>query len=107
MVRADYCGDGRAHTRDGTLVDVWDRLGIQKRETEPGMVFEAAWGPHGAVYVNRTRFAESLEELVAECPERLRGHTRLDAPGLDDQAVAARWGEALLFNESRVSVEPP
>ena len=107
MTRADYCGDGRPHTREGTMIELYDRIGIQKREAERGMVFEAAWGPHGAVYVNRTRYAQSLDELVAECPERLRGRTRLDAPGLDDQAVAARWREALLFNESRVSVEPP
>src|SRR5204863_5686447 len=52
MVRADYCGDGRSHTRDGTRIDIWDRLGIQRR-AEPAdapELFEAAWSPAGAVW---------------------------------------------------------
>src|SRR5262249_48787894 len=35
LLPADYCGDGRPHTRDGTKIEVYDRLGIQKREEEP------------------------------------------------------------------------
>ena len=27
LLRADYCGDGRPFTRDGTLVDIYDHLG--------------------------------------------------------------------------------
>src|SRR5688500_16349430 len=34
MVRADYCGDGRSHTKDGMWIDVYDTLGIQVREPE-------------------------------------------------------------------------
>ena len=37
MTPADYCGDGKAHTRDGTLIDIWDRLGVQKREPSLGL----------------------------------------------------------------------
>jgi hypothetical protein len=33
LVRADYCGDGRAWTRDGTLIDLWDEFGIQRPQT--------------------------------------------------------------------------
>ena len=29
MARADYCGDGTPHTRDGTLIDDYDTLSIQ------------------------------------------------------------------------------
>ena len=69
MVSADYCGDGRAHTREGTQIDVYDRLGIQKREPGEDMVFEAGWSPHGAVYLHKPRYGgEKLEELVAQCP---------------------------------------
>jgi hypothetical protein len=107
MVPADYCGDGKAHTRDGTKIDVWDHLGIQKREPEPDLLFEAAWSPRGAVYLQKPRYGETLESIVAACPDRLRGHTALDAPGLDEQAIAARWPEALLFTESRVLTEMP
>lgn len=107
LVGADYCGDGRPHTRDGTKIDVWDRLGIQKRETEPGMVFEAAWSPRGAVYLNKPRFAEPLAEISASCPDRLGGRTPLDAPGFDPPAVVARWPEALMFTESFTLTERP
>ncbi len=62
MIRADYCGDGRPHTRDGTLIDVYDRLGIQKRVEQPDMVFEAAWGPGGATYVARPRIGRRHRE---------------------------------------------
>ena len=31
MARADYCGDGVSHTRNGTLIDMYDGLGIQSR----------------------------------------------------------------------------
>lgn len=107
MTRADYCGDGRPHTRDGTRIDLWDRLGIQKREPEPGMVFEGAWSPRGAVYLAKARYGETLESLLAECPDRLRGHTALDAPGLGEAEAAARFPDALIFNESRVTTELP
>jgi hypothetical protein len=107
LTPADYCGTGRPHTRDGTKIGVWDHLGIQKREPEPGLVFEAAWSPRGAVYLKKPRFGETLESLVAECPDRLRGHTALDAPGLDEAAITARWPEALIFTESRVQTELP
>lgn len=73
MVRADYCGDGHGHTRDGTTIDVYDDAGIQEDEAEPGMSFEAAWGKDGAVCVHRTRVPEvfTLDQVRAACPERL------------------------------------
>jgi hypothetical protein len=46
MVRADYGGDGTGYTREGTRIDVSDRLSIQQPERDPGgLTFEAAWGP--------------------------------------------------------------
>jgi hypothetical protein len=106
MTRADYCGDGQPHTRDGTLIDVYDPAGIQKRLEQPDMVFEAAWGPHGAVYVSRPRIGGAIEKILALCPDRLQGRTSVDAPGLDSDAIQRRWPEALLFNDSRVVEEP-
>lgn len=107
MTGADYCGDGRSHTRDGTFIDLYDNLGIQKRDPSLGLSFEAAWSPRGAVYLQKPRYGEKLESLVASCPDRLRGRTPLDAQGLDAQAIAARWPEALIFTESRVLSELP
>jgi ADYC domain-containing protein len=107
MLSADYCGDGHPHTRDGTAIDVWDRQGLQVRESAPDMVLEAAWSPEGAVYVNKARYGETLESLVSACPDRLRGHTALDAPGLDEAAIRARFPQGILFNASRVTTELP
>ena len=48
-MRADYCGNGKPHTRDGTRIELWDREGIQVDTSEPGLTFEAAWNEDGAV----------------------------------------------------------
>lgn len=64
MVRADYCGDGRSFTRDGTPImisEIAADLGTQR---------EAGWGPRGAVCVDHARFSAftaSGEELLPEC----------------------------------------
>jgi hypothetical protein len=75
MVRADYCGDGVGHTRNGTQIDLFDTIGIQSDEFAPGMTFEAAWGPDGAVCVRHTRLKEMLDAavLAQQCPH-LAGH---------------------------------
>jgi hypothetical protein len=91
MVRADYCGDGRSFTRDGTTIDVYDRLGIQKAAPLQGMSFEAAWSAAGAVCVNRMRLHQPLEALLRACPAlvgRIGEACKPDAPA------------ALVFNSS-------
>ena len=69
MVRGDYCGNGSAHTRDGTLINMYDRVGIQVSEPTPDLTFEAAWGPDGAVCVNHTRWDEDfgMDDLRTAC----------------------------------------
>jgi len=96
MVRADYCGDGRATTREGMRIDVYDRFGIQKADALSDMTFEAGWTQDGAVCVNHPRVKENitLDRLAATCP-RLRG--RLGA--VCDESAAARRG-GLVFNRS-------
>ena len=42
MLRADYCGNGKPHTRDGTRIELWDRLDIQVDTHEQGLSFEGA-----------------------------------------------------------------
>lgn len=107
MTRADYCGDGRPHTRDGTFIEIYDRLGVLRREEHPGVVFEAAWGPDGAVFVNKPRYGEGPGALVAECPDRLRGRTSADHPAGGPGELTERFPGALLFNDSRIIAEPP
>jgi len=99
MVRADYCGDGRPHTRDGTLINIYDRIGVQKRDPFPELVFEAAWGPDGAVCVRKTRIDAhwTLDDLRATCPRRIAGRI---GPACS-QSAASSLPNALIFNDSR------
>jgi ADYC domain len=72
MLRADYCGDGNSYTINGTLIDVYDRLGVQQ-DTENWRP-EAEWGPNGATcmapaendrwYRNPTRVPSCYSALV-------------------------------------------
>ncbi|HLU65094.1 MAG TPA: ADYC domain-containing protein [Kofleriaceae bacterium] len=45
-LRADYCGDGASHTVDGTLINIYDALGLQVDTEE--WTFEAEWYSGGA-----------------------------------------------------------
>ncbi|MBL9021196.1 MAG: hypothetical protein JNL21_03305 [Myxococcales bacterium] len=106
MVRADYCGDGHSHTREGTRIDLWDEVGVQGRDAvsaEPE-VFEAAWSPDGAAYLAVPRWSDDVQEIIGHCPERLRGRTSKDVV-LPPDAVSARFPDALLFNARFVNDE--
>jgi hypothetical protein len=104
MVRADYCG-GRGTTRNGVLIDFYDRLSLQRRADTPderALPFEAAWDSDGALCVAHTRVPAhmTLKRLAKVCP-RLRGRL---GPAICNEAdvVSGRFGDALLFNRSRV-----
>ncbi len=96
MVRADYCGQGQPHTRDGTLIQVYDDLGVLPKQ--PAMTesftFEAGWTPRGAACIAHPRWRDlgKVETLRAQCP-------RLAALPFCDEA-AARAAGARLFNLS-------
>jgi ADYC domain-containing protein len=97
LLRADYCGDGRGWTRDGTLVDIWDDYGVQTLDGggDPAFLFEAGWNADGAVCAAHSRIPENitLEKLKAYCP-------RLETiPSCDENS--ARAARALIFNRSR------
>lgn len=99
MVRADYCGDGRTHTVDGTWIDVWDGLGIQVRDERAGHpeVFEAAWSPAGAAYLHTPRWSDDVADVVRDCPEHFRGRTSADRT-LAPADVAQQFPEVLVFD---------
>ena len=46
MLRADYCGDGKSWTQDGTPINVYDSLNIQTDAAEYKL--DAEWTPTGA-----------------------------------------------------------
>ncbi len=81
MVRADYCGDGVAHTRSGTRINLYDQLGLQASDN-PGWAIEAEWRMDGASCINHTRWVKSdlswnetdLEYIQRACPSRLLGN---------------------------------
>jgi ADYC domain len=59
MVRADYCGDGTSHTKDGNWVNLYDALGVQQ-DTEAWLM-EAEWTTDGARCVSSsTRSTEPV-----------------------------------------------
>ncbi|MBD1821197.1 hypothetical protein H6F51_01510 [Cyanobacteria bacterium FACHB-DQ100] len=97
MIRADYCGDGTTHTQDGTRIDIYDRLGIQKRNGVPGMSFEAAWGIDGARSIHHTRYPKALAYVQRVCPHRLASNTKTNQAPL-----AQLQSPALLFNDSAI-----
>jgi hypothetical protein len=98
MVRADYCGDGVAHTKEGTSIDLYDDLGLQSPSTREDAEFalEAGWASGGAVCVSHTRWPDLLTraQLGHACP-------RLTADAASCTEDAARKAGARLYNRSR------
>lgn len=97
MVRADYCGDGQATTREGMTIDVYDRRGVQQPASGADFQFEAGWAPTGAVCVHHPRVPQnvSLDALAARCPHLA------DALGERCDEAQATASGAVLFNRSR------
>lgn len=62
-LRADYFGDGTAHTADGVTINLYDDLGI-RYDSEP-WPFEAAWDADGAICVASPR-GPQYGSLVAD-----------------------------------------
>jgi hypothetical protein len=96
MARADYCGNGTPWTLDGTQIGIFDRIGIRPTSTGGDMTFEAAWGPHGALCIAKSRYAiadDAGRTVLPGCFSSLPRCT-----GLDDAAAQS----ASLANRSRV-----
>jgi hypothetical protein len=98
MLRADYGGNDKPSTRNGTAVDIYDRFHIQIAAMRPDMSFEAAWSEDGAVCVAHPRIAENitLDELGHRYPH-LAG--RLGPQACTEEAMR-EMPNAILFNRS-------
>ena len=93
LVRADYCGNGVSHTRNGTPVDVYDAMGIQNPDNVGGNTLEADWRPDGAYCIQHTRWGTADSTLTPGetdyqyvqrvCPSRLAAN---DASCSNDSA---------------------
>jgi hypothetical protein len=110
MARADYCGDGRSHTHQDTIIDMYDRLGLIARETQASEQwdpakgsFEAAWAPDGATCLARTRDSRPMQTILQECPNRFQTGAPVEL-GQGDRCSVRRAdvspGTALLRNLS-------
>lgn len=107
--RADYCGDGKLHTIDGTMINVFDSLPggpIQARGTiPPGMTFEAAWDQSGALCLSHARWATTTgRDIAIECPNKLHPPDQGSPSVCDDvaQGMAAPGSPNRLFNDSAI-----
>ncbi|HVV88612.1 MAG TPA: ADYC domain-containing protein [Kofleriaceae bacterium] len=69
LLRGDYCGNGTPYTVDGTLLNLYDDVGVQV-DTEAWKP-EAEWGPNGAVCVNKYNAAR-FKLVAAHDPSCVR-----------------------------------
>jgi hypothetical protein len=118
LARADYCGVGVPHTRNGTTINVWDQLPapgpIQAHGgllglPPLGMLFEAGWNTEGAVCLSHSRWI--LDDglgIAALCPDRLV------PPGLLGETVCDTVSDVLgldtnarMFNEAFLNLVGP
>ena len=95
-IRADYGGNGTSTTRNGMLIDLYNKPGATSSGGDAHMSFEAGWIASGAVCVNHPRVAENitLANIEARWPQ-LAGKT-----GAACTEEAARSLGALFFNRS-------
>jgi hypothetical protein len=63
MVRADYCGNGKTNTVNGTPIDVYDGLSPQIQSPETTWPVEARWTPGGATCLGNTRGADLIKKF--------------------------------------------
>jgi hypothetical protein len=63
LLRADFCGDGTPFTIDGTLVNMYDGVGLRS-DTEDWLA-EAEWDANGARCANLQRVADHMPPCLA------------------------------------------
>jgi len=115
LARADYCGNGIPHTRNGTQINVWDNLPspgpIQHHGllTPVGMLFEAGWNTDGAVCLSHSRWLlDDALVLAALCPDRLVPPGLLGGTVCDTvPAVLGLDANARMFDEAFLNLVGP
>ena len=114
LARADYCGDGRTWTQNGTRVNIWDTAPApgpfqQRGPADPTFFFEAGWNTKGAVCLSKQRWATLDPQIAQSCPDRLIAPGAATSAGsvCDSAEQAALFDTSTqLFNESKANVAP-
>ena len=89
MVRADYCGDGVSHTKDGTLIDPYRATAFPTHVPLPAFILEANWDPKGAVCIIHARYVS----LPPACQAKFTSAIGVLAePGFTDAGVTGMRG---------------
>lgn len=79
--RADYCGSGQSHTRAGTIVDIADKYGFNRRVDDSAFTRESGFDENGAVWLERTRLP--LDSLPDSAPLTCQPQRFADRSGDD------------------------
>jgi ADYC domain len=88
-LRADYCGDGKANTVNGTEINIYDKLG--KQTDTQAWTLEANWTPDGAVCIGRARVVATTGGGVPACI----------AARAATACATASWGSNLIRTEMK------
>jgi len=115
MARADYCGDGRSWTQNGTTINIWDTAPAPgpfqaHGPIDPTFFVEAGWNTGGAVCLSKERWATLDPRIAQACPDRLIPPGMATPAGTvcESPAEATTFDPSVqLFDESRLNVAPP
>jgi hypothetical protein len=105
LVKADYFGDGRTHTYEGTPIELYDLIGVRSapEAISSQMPFEAAFDPDGATCIARARWHETISQLRRQC--RSGRPCPVDPPCHNSKEAARRYPNSLIFVNSRIQPE--
>ncbi|HWN68154.1 MAG TPA: ADYC domain-containing protein, partial [Haliangium sp.] len=92
--RADYCGDGISHTRNGTLIDLFDRYGLNVREQVKGFNAEAGFTTAGAAWVTRPRWPRGDEDRGDQVQLGTCARPKHIAPASESDVLIQVWSRA-------------
>jgi hypothetical protein len=114
LARADYCGDGRTWTQNGTRINVWDTAPAPgpfqlHGPSDPTFFFEAGWNTKGAVCLSKQRWATLNPQIAQNCPNKLIAPGASTSAGTvcDTPEQAALFDSSTqLFDESKANVSP-
>jgi ADYC domain len=116
LARADYCGNGVPHTRNGTWINIWDNLpspgpiqqhgGGLLQLPPPGMLFEAGWSTSGAVCLSHARWITGGNLIAQACPDRLIPPSPLGGTVCDLMTQVLGCGSSpRMFNEAYINID--